>query len=89
MHRSADSAVRDTKFQLVESERQRARLEDELKAYEEQVQNLRQAMDDMVCVSYVCCIPDCLFNLSHCLDSKQRKVIFSLRNAGRSAKLQT
>src|ERR1700729_4481175 len=48
MQRSADMVARDTKSQLVESDRQRARLEEERKSYELQVQSLRQAMDFMV-----------------------------------------
>lgn len=48
MQRSADMVARDTKSQLAESDRQRARLEEERKSYELQVQSLRQAMDAMV-----------------------------------------
>ena len=40
--------MRDTNAQLAESDRQRARLEEEMKSYESQVLNLRQAMDVMV-----------------------------------------
>jgi len=47
MQRSADMVARDTKSQLAESDRQRARLEEERKSYELQVQSLRQAMDVM------------------------------------------
>lgn len=49
LQRSADKLARDTKFQLAESDRQRAKLEEERKAYESQIQSLRQAMDLMVC----------------------------------------
>lgn len=48
MQRSTDKVARDTKFQLAESDRQRARLEDERKSYETQIENLRQSMDVMV-----------------------------------------
>jgi myosin protein heavy chain len=48
LQRSADKLARDTKFQLAESDRQRAKLEEERKAYESQIQSLRQAMDLMV-----------------------------------------
>jgi myosin heavy chain 9/10/11/14 len=41
----ADVVARDTKFQPAESNRQHARLEEESKSYEAQVQSLRQAMD--------------------------------------------
>jgi myosin heavy chain 9/10/11/14 len=53
MQRSADIAVRDTKFQLAESDRQRARLEEERETYEEQIQSLRQTMDVMVRLFFV------------------------------------
>ena len=58
MQRSADMVARDTKSQLAESDRQRARLEEERKSYELQVQSLRQAMDVMVCFS----MRDCYFD---------------------------
>jgi len=45
MSRTADKSVRDTKFQLVESDRQRVRLEDEVKTYEKKVTDLRQSVD--------------------------------------------
>jgi myosin protein heavy chain len=48
MQRSADKVARDAKFQLAESDRQRAKLEDERKAYEAQILSLRQAMDSLV-----------------------------------------
>ncbi|KAF5381605.1 hypothetical protein D9615_005504 [Tricholomella constricta] len=43
LQRSADKIARDKKFQLAESDR----LEEERRAYEKQLQNLRQAMDSM------------------------------------------
>jgi len=46
--RSADKIAKDPKFQLAESDRQRAKLEEERKAYEVQLTNLRQAMDTLV-----------------------------------------
>jgi hypothetical protein len=48
IQRWADVVTRDTKFQPVESNRQRARLEEESKLYEAHVQSLRQAIDVMV-----------------------------------------
>ena len=45
IQRSADVVARDTKFQLAESNRQRARLEEKSMLYEAQVQSLRHAMD--------------------------------------------
>ena len=48
IQRSADVVARDTKFQPVESNRQRARLEEESKLYEAHVRSLRQAIDVMV-----------------------------------------
>lgn len=47
MSRTADKSVRDTKFQLVESDRQRVRLEDEVKTYEKKVLDLRQSIDTL------------------------------------------
>ncbi|KAF9465407.1 hypothetical protein BDZ94DRAFT_1159890 [Collybia nuda] len=47
LQRSADKIARDAKFQLAESDRARAKLEEERKAYEAQLQSLRQAMDAM------------------------------------------
>ncbi|TFY78541.1 hypothetical protein EWM64_g5472 [Hericium alpestre] len=38
---------RDAIFRLAETERQRTRLEDEIKSYEEKVMTMRKAMDDM------------------------------------------
>lgn len=46
--RSVDKISRDAKFQAAESDRQRTKLEEERKAYEAQLQNLRKAMDTMV-----------------------------------------
>ncbi|KNZ77855.1 Myosin-11 [Termitomyces sp. J132] len=44
---STDKIVRDPKIQLVESDRARMKLEEERRAYEGQLQSLRQAMDTM------------------------------------------
>ena len=46
--KSADKGNRETTMQLQESERQRLRLEEELKSYETRVQTMRQTMDEMV-----------------------------------------
>lgn len=48
LQRSADKVARDAKFQLAESDRQKAKLEEERKAYEAQLRNLRQALDAKV-----------------------------------------
>lgn len=48
IQRSTDKVARDAKFQLAESDRQRARLEEERNLYESQVQSLRQSLDVMV-----------------------------------------
>ena len=45
--RSADRNARDAKFQLAEADRQRERLEEEVKQYEAKVANMRQAMDEL------------------------------------------
>lgn len=48
LHRSSDKTARDAKFQLAEADRQRTRLEEEVKTYEAKVLNMRQAMDELV-----------------------------------------
>lgn len=48
LQRSADKSVRDLKFQLVEGDRQRLRLEEEAKANEAKVQKLRDEFNDLV-----------------------------------------
>ena len=48
LHRSADKTARDMKFQLLESDRQRLRLEEEVKSYESKVQGLRKEFSDLV-----------------------------------------
>jgi myosin protein heavy chain len=48
LHRTADKTARDMKFQLMESDRQRLRLEEEIKSYEGKVQGLRQENSDLV-----------------------------------------
>lgn len=47
-HRTSLSRDRDTSAQLFESERQRAKLEEEIRFSDEKVETLRQQMDDMV-----------------------------------------
>lgn len=49
--RSPDKAARDLQLQLSESERQRAKLEDDKKAANAQVQALREKLDKVVCIS--------------------------------------
>ena len=71
--------MRDTNAQLAESDRQRARLEEEMKSYESQILNLRQAMDVIVRE---------LFARLMSLDSKPMKVTFSLRNVEPSGRLR-
>jgi chromosome segregation ATPase len=48
LQRSADKNARDAKQQLVESDRQRARLEEEVRNYESKILSMRQAVDDLV-----------------------------------------
>lgn len=52
VNRSADKTARDARFQLAEAERQRARLEEEVKAYEAKVVGMRQSMDELVSLSH-------------------------------------
>jgi hypothetical protein len=47
--RTADKSAREALGQLAESDRQRARVEEELKSYEARVESMRQTMDEMVC----------------------------------------
>lgn len=46
--KTADKGTREAAAQLQESERQRSRLEEEVKSYETRVQTMRQSMDEMV-----------------------------------------
>jgi len=46
--RTADKGTREVTMQLQESERQRSRLEEELKSYEDRITAMRQSMDEMV-----------------------------------------
>jgi myosin protein heavy chain len=48
MQRSADKNARDAKLQQMESDRQRSRLEEEVRSYEAKIVSMRQAMDDLV-----------------------------------------
>lgn len=48
LHRSADKTAREMRFQLLESDRQRLRLEEEVKTYESKVQGLRQEYSELV-----------------------------------------
>ncbi|KAI0338330.1 hypothetical protein BDW22DRAFT_704784 [Trametopsis cervina] len=47
VNRSADKTARDARWQLAESDRARARLEEEVKNYEGKLLSLRQAMDEL------------------------------------------
>ncbi|KAF8880496.1 class II myosin [Infundibulicybe gibba] len=81
LQRSADKIARDAKFQLAESDRQRAKLEEERKAYEAQIQSLRRAMDDMVVPS----VSHLLASLTTSRpDSKQKKATFNPQSDERS-----
>jgi chromosome segregation ATPase len=46
--KTADKGTREVMIQLQESERQRSRLEEEMKSYENRIQTMRQSMDEMV-----------------------------------------
>lgn len=48
VNRTADRSVRDTRYQLAEADRQRIRLEEEVKAYEAKVVTMRETMDALV-----------------------------------------
>ena len=83
MSRSADKSVRDTKFQLMESDRQRVRLEDEVKAYEKKVGDLRQSIDTLVSLNTHVLV--LIYKVGP--GSKHRKVIFNSRSVGQSVRL--
>lgn len=46
--KTADKGTREVMMQLQESERQRTRLEEEMKSYETRVMTMRRSMDEMV-----------------------------------------
>ena len=46
--KTADKGTREVAIQLQESERQRSRLEEEVKSYEDRVRKIRQSMDELV-----------------------------------------
>ncbi|KAL6303713.1 nonmuscle myosin heavy chain b [Sparassis latifolia] len=46
-YRTADKNARDAKFQLAEADRQRVRLEEQVKSYETKLVGMRQAMDEL------------------------------------------
>lgn len=85
LQRSADKVARDAKFQLAESDRQRAKLEEERKAYEAQLHSLRQAMDTMVgvLITHIYCA-----KLTQLFDgfSKPRKATYNQRNDAQSGR---
>lgn len=45
----SDKTARDARLQLAESDRARARLEEEVKNYENKLTSLRHSMDELVC----------------------------------------
>ncbi|EMD32423.1 hypothetical protein CERSUDRAFT_118769 [Gelatoporia subvermispora B] len=47
LNRTMDKTTRDARFQLAEAERQRQRMEDEVKTYEAKIVGMRQAMDEL------------------------------------------
>lgn len=65
VNRSADRSARDAKFQLAEADRQRSRLEEEVRSYEAKLVNMRQTLDELV--SGICVHPTLFF---HFLASK-------------------
>lgn len=46
--KTADKSTREATMQLQESERQRSRLEEEVKSFENRVKTMRESMDEMV-----------------------------------------
>lgn len=82
--RASLSRDRDAIFKLAESDRQKSRLEEEIKSYEEKVTTMRKAMDEMV--SHHGLRRDNSY--SHIIFSKQLKGSFNLPNDALSAKPQ-
>ena len=48
-HTATISRDRDATFKLAESDRQKARLEEEVRSYEEKLGSMRKLVNDMVC----------------------------------------
>ena len=46
--KTADKGAREAAMQLQESERQRSRLEEEVKSYDDRISTMRKSMDEMV-----------------------------------------
>lgn len=81
LQRTADRTARDARSQLVESERQRSRLEEEVKAYEDRINSMRQALDELVCTYLLTAIETRLITVHH---SKHRKAISNLLGGGQN-----
>ncbi|CCM01260.1 uncharacterized protein FIBRA_03309 [Fibroporia radiculosa] len=47
LHRTVDKSARDANYQLAEAERQKSRLEEEVKSYEAKILDMRQTMDEL------------------------------------------
>lgn len=70
VNRTADKSAREAMVHLAESDRQRVRLEEELKSYESRVQTMRQTMDEMVGFHSISCFSSSQFA---CLAANKRK----------------
>jgi myosin heavy chain 9/10/11/14 len=53
MQRAADKGARDAKMQLAESDRQRSRMEEEVRNYEAKLASMRQAMAELVSADFL------------------------------------
>lgn len=60
LHRTTDQSVRDVKSQLVEADRHRVRLEEEVKTYETKVLGMRKTVDELVCHAFLVFLRLCL-----------------------------
>lgn len=85
--KSADKGTWETTMQLQESERQRSRLEEELKSYENRVLTMRQTMDEMVCDVLEVGFPG--LTCSALPHSKRARATSNWLNAGWSVKQPT
>lgn len=83
--RSAEKLAKDVKFQQSELERQRAKFEEEKKEYEARIQDLRNALDMVVCLYVFGCFRNMMSYL--CLDSKRKNTSYKQLTVGQHERL--
>jgi predicted nuclease with TOPRIM domain len=82
MQRDADKSIREIQLQLTESERQRLKLQEELRTYESKVIGLRETVDQLVSLELFALAGSLKFHPS----SKTPRVTYSWKGAGPSVK---